>query len=115
MTAPVVPARHPLDPEPMPSTKSRAVFALGLIGLLTGVFVGGVIPATLALLLARQAHREAYTAGGYLTGSVWIRRGRRLAWGGLVLALGTLVVAAIAGLLHLAATPGGQDFAPGTD
>ena len=50
-TLPAVPARHPMDPEPVPSTKSRAVFALGLIGLLTGVFVGGVIPATLALLL----------------------------------------------------------------
>jgi hydroxylaminobenzene mutase len=115
MTVPLAPTRHPLDPEPVPSSKSRAVFALGLIGLLTGVFVGGVIPATMALLMARQAHREAYAAGGYLTGSVWIRRGRRMAWGGLVLALCTLVVAVIAGLLHLAGTPGGQDFAPGTD
>nr|WP_229073969.1 hypothetical protein [Actinoplanes sp. DH11] len=115
MTVPVVPARHPLDPEPVPATKSRAVFALGLVGLLTGPFVGGVIPATLALLLARQSHREAYTAGGYLTGTAWIRRGRRLAWAGLVLALTSLVVAVIVGLLHLAAAPGGQDFAPGTD
>ena len=44
-----------MDPEPAPSTKARAVFALGLVGLLTGPFVGGVIPATIALLLARQA------------------------------------------------------------
>ncbi|MEU4559107.1 hypothetical protein AB0F72_12000 [Actinoplanes sp. NPDC023936] len=115
MTLPAVPTRHPLDPEPVPSTKSRAVFALGLVGLLTGVFIGGVIPATVALLLARQAHREAYAAGGYLTGSAWIQRGRRLAWAGLVLALASLVVAVIAGLLHFAAAPGGTDFAPGTD
>ncbi|WP_328478887.1 hypothetical protein OHA21_42235 [Actinoplanes sp. NBC_00393] len=104
-----------MDPEPVPATKARAVFALGLVGLLTAVFLGGVIPATIALLLARQSHREAYAADGYLTGSVWLRRGRKLAWAALVLALTSLVVAVIAGLLHLATVPGGQDFAPGTD
>ena len=104
-----------MDPEPVPASKARAVFALGLVGLLTGPFVGGVIPATIALLLARQAHREAYAAVGYLTGSAWLQRGRRLAWAGLVLALTSLVVALIAGLLHLATVPGVQDFAPGTD
>lgn len=110
-----VPTRHPMDPEPEPASKSRAVFALGLVGFLTGPFVGGVIPATIALLLARQAAREAYASGGYLTGSAWIGRGRRLAWAGIVLALTALVVATIAGLLHLAGSPGGPDFAPGTD
>jgi hydroxylaminobenzene mutase len=104
-----------MDPDPEPSTKARAVFALGLVGFLTGAFVGGVIPATLALVLARQASRQAWQAGGFLTGSAWIRRGRRLAWAGIVLALAALVVATIAGLLHLAARPGGTDFAPGTD
>src|SRR3954452_8983868 len=102
MTAPT---RHPMDPEPAPSTKARAVFALGLVSLLTGAFVGGVIPATVALVLARQVSREHYAAGGYLLGARWVRRGRVLAWTGIVLALTTLVVAAIAGLLHLAATP----------
>ncbi|WP_092548824.1 hypothetical protein [Actinoplanes derwentensis] len=115
MTYPAVPARHPLDPEPVPSTKARAVFALGLVGLLTGPLVGGVIPATLALLLARQTSRQVYAAGGFLTGSVWIRRGTQLAWVGIVLTIAALVVLLIAGLLHLAATPGAQDFAPGTD
>ncbi|KUL30221.1 hypothetical protein [Actinoplanes awajinensis] len=114
MTVHAVQTRHPLDPEPVPSTKARAVFVLGLIGLLTGPMVGGVIPATIALLLARQTAREAYAAGGYLTGGRWIRRGRTLAWIGLVLALTALVVAAIAGLLHLATAPG-PNLAPGTD
>jgi (hydroxyamino)benzene mutase len=104
-----------MDPDPEPSTKARAVFALGLVGFLTGVFVGGVIPATIALVLARQSARQAWQAGGYLTGSAWIRRGRRLAWAGIVLALAALVVATIAGLLHLAGRAGGTDFAPGTD
>ena len=110
-----VPTRHPMDPDPAPSSKARAIFALGLVGFLTGALVGGVIPATVALLMARQAAREAYAAKGYLTGSAWIRRGRRLAWAGLVLAIATLVVAVIAGLLHLAAAPAGPDFSPGTN
>ena len=38
-------SRHPLDPEPVRSTKARTVFALGLVALLTGPFVGGVVPA----------------------------------------------------------------------
>ncbi|MBL7257076.1 hypothetical protein [Paractinoplanes lichenicola] len=104
-----------MDPDPEPSSKARAVFALGLVGFLTGAFVGGVIPATIALLLAGQTARQAYEAKGYLTGSAWIRRGRRLAWAGIVLALTTLVIASIAGLLHLAGSPGGPDFSPGTD
>ena len=110
-----VPTRHPMDPEPAPSSKARAVFALGLLGFLTGALVGGVIPATLALLLARQVRRQAYASGGYLTGSAWVRRGQRLAWAGIVLALTALVVAVIAGLLHFANSPAGPDFDPGTD
>ena len=110
MTLPAgAPTRHPLDPDPAPATKARAVFALGLVGFLTGVFVGGVIPATVALILARETSRQAYAAGGYLTGAKWVRRGRRLAWTGIVLALATLVVASIAGLLHLAGS-GGPDY-----
>ena len=104
-----------MDPEPAPSSKARAVFALGLVAFLTGALVGGVIPATVALLLARQVRRQAFTAGGYLTGALWVRRGQRLAWAGIVLALTALVVAVIAGLLHLAAAPGGQDFNSNTD
>jgi hypothetical protein len=104
-----------MDPEPAPSTKAKAVYALGLVALLTGVFIGGVIPATAALLLARQAEREAFAAGGFLTGSAFVRRGRRLAWAGIILALTALVVAVIAGLLHVAGNPGGQDFNTNTD
>jgi hypothetical protein len=110
-----VPTRHPLDPEPSPSTKARAVFALGLAAFLTGALIGGVIPATIALLLARQVRRQAYEAQGYLIGAAWVRRGQRLAWAGIVLALATLVVAVIAGLLHFAGSPTGPDFDPGTD
>jgi hydroxylaminobenzene mutase len=85
------------------------------MALLTGLFVGGVIPATIALVLARQADRQAYAAAGYLTGSAYVRRGRRLAWTGIILALTTLVVAVILALLHVAESPVGPNFTPATD
>ncbi|SBT47883.1 hypothetical protein GA0070611_3875 [Micromonospora auratinigra] len=107
--------RHPRDPEPVRSTKARAVFALGLIGALTGFFVGGVVPATIALTLARQARREAYASGGFLTGADWLRRGERLAWAGLLLAAVAVVAAVVIGLFRLADAPFGHDFAPNID
>ena len=55
-------------PGPVRSTKAPTVLTLGTVAMLTGLFVGGVVPATLALLLARQARRQAYASGGYLTG-----------------------------------------------
>ena len=67
---PGAPVRHPQDPEPVRSSKAPAVFALGLVAVLTGPFVGGLVPATIALVLAGQARREAWVAGGYLTGGV---------------------------------------------
>ncbi|AVT39107.1 hypothetical protein [Plantactinospora sp. BB1] len=107
--------RHPLDPDPVRSTKSRAVFALGLMALLTGPAVGGIVPATVAMLLARQARREAYASGGYLTGAAWLRRGERLAWAGMVLAATAVVVATVIGVVQWADGSVGQDFAPGVD
>jgi hydroxylaminobenzene mutase len=112
---PTARARHPLDPDPVGSTKSRAVLALGIVAFLTGPLIGGVVPATVALTLARQARRDAYAGGGYLTGATLIRRGERLAWAGLVLVLAALVVALIVALLHWAGSPTGQDFGPNVD
>ncbi|HYN95874.1 MAG TPA: hypothetical protein VES42_18675 [Pilimelia sp.] len=107
---PDAPRRHPLDPEPVRASKARTVFVLGVVALLTGPFVGGLVPATVALLLVRQARREAYAAGGFLTGGAWLRRGERLAWIGLVLAVAALITAVVVGLMVVASTPGGQDF-----
>ncbi|WP_328342824.1 hypothetical protein [Micromonospora sp. NBC_00421] len=109
------PPRHPLDPDPVRATKARAVFALGLIGALTGLFVGGVVPATVALQLARQARREAYASGGFLTGAAWLRRGERLAWVGLVLVAVAVVTLVVIGVVRLTGSPSGQDFAPNVD
>ncbi|MBY8874019.1 hypothetical protein K7640_19525 [Micromonospora sp. PLK6-60] len=107
--------RHPLDPDPARATKARAVFALGLIAALTGLFVGGIVPATIALQLSRQARREAWASGGFLTGGAWLRRGERLAWVGLVLAAVALVGALVVGVVRWADAPFGQDYAPNID
>ncbi|HEX6498741.1 MAG TPA: hypothetical protein VF054_06870 [Micromonosporaceae bacterium] len=89
------------------------VLGLGVAATLTGFFVGGLVPATLALILARQARRDMADARGFLTGARRLRFGVALAWVGIVLAATAIVVASIIGLLHLAV--GGQDFAPGVD
>jgi hypothetical protein len=107
--------RHPLDPEPVRSTKAGTVFALGLVALITGPFVGGLVPASIAIALAVQARREAYHSGGYLTGAAWLRRGEKLAWVGVALAATSLVVAIVIGVVDFAGHPAGQDFAPGVD
>jgi hydroxylaminobenzene mutase len=107
--------RHPMDPEPVRSTKASTVFALGLIALLTGPMVGGVVPASIALVLSAQARREAYASGGYLTGSAWLRRGERLAWAGVALAATTVVIALIIGVVDFAGSPTGRDFSPTVD
>lgn len=107
--------RHPLDPDPVRSSKAYAIFALGLVSALTGFFLGGVVPATVAFVLAREARREAYASAGFLTGSAWVRRGERLAWLGIVLAATAVVTALVIGVIRLAGSPAGQDFAPGVD
>jgi hypothetical protein len=104
------PRRHPLDPDPVASTKAGAVLALGVVAALTGIAIGGLVPATIALVLAREANADRRRAGGFLLGGRRIRIGVALAWTGIVLATTTLVVTLIIGLLHFAGY--GRDYAP---
>lgn len=106
--------RHPLDPEPVRDSKTTAVLALGVMAALTGPFVGGLVPATLALVIAREARTDIRHARGFLTGGRRLRTGVSLAWAGIVLAAVTLTIAAVIGLLGLAGGAG-ADFGPGTD
>jgi (hydroxyamino)benzene mutase len=98
--------RHHLDPDPVRATKATAVLGLGVTALITGALLGGVVPAILALILARQSRRDLIAAEGYLLGAKRLRVGVRLAWTGIVLALATLTVGAIAGLLTIARQQG---------
>jgi hypothetical protein len=104
------PGRHPLDPDPVPSTKAGAVLALGVAAALTGAMIGGLVPATIALVLAREVRADLRAAGGFLLGSRRLRVGVALAWTGIVLAAAALVVAGVVGLLSLASY--GRDYAP---
>ncbi|GAA4908112.1 hypothetical protein LX16_3106 [Stackebrandtia albiflava] len=85
-------ARHPADPEPVPSTKAAAAYALGIVAVVTSPFVGGVIPALLALRIATQADAEIAHSEGFLLGAAKSRRARRLAW--IAVAVACFVVAA---------------------
>jgi hypothetical protein len=110
-TQPPPTPRHPADPDPAPATKAKAVFALGVVALLTGPFIGGVIPAVIALLLAREVRADLYAAKGFLVGTRRYERGITLAWTGIVLALTTIVIGVVRGL-YLWALTGGIDFDP---
>ncbi|MGC9666606.1 hypothetical protein ACNTMW_08625 [Planosporangium sp. 12N6] len=110
--APVTPPprRHPLDPDPVASSKAGAVLALGIVAALTGIMVGGVVPATIALLLAREVRADLRAAEGFLIGNRRLHTGVALAWAGIVLAVAAIVIATIVGLLGYASY--GRDYAP---
>jgi (hydroxyamino)benzene mutase len=95
-------ARHPLDPDPARSTKAAAVLALGIAAVITGPLLGGVVPATLGLRLAREARGDLIAGRGYLTGARQLRAGLLLAWIGLALAAVALVAASVIGIITLA-------------
>jgi hydroxylaminobenzene mutase len=103
--------RHPLDPDPVRSSKASAILGLGVLAVVTGPVVGGVIPAALALLLARETQRDLVAADGFLLGGRRVRNGVRLAWAGIVLAIAALIAVTIMGLLHYARSRG-THFAP---
>jgi len=94
--------RHPLDPDPVRSTKAAAVLALGVAAVVTGPVIGGIVPATLGLTLARQVRSDLVAGQGYLSGSRQLRVGLILAWIGIGLAVTALVIASVVGLISLA-------------
>ncbi len=106
--------RHPDDPEPAADSKAVAALCLGALGALTGVALGGVVPATVALVLARQASAEVADGEGWRTGAPYVLWARRLAWIGIALAIIALVSLVIMRLLD--GIDGlEQDFPPGVD
>jgi len=95
-------SRHPQDPDPVRATKSGGVLALSIVAVCTAVVVGGIIPALLALAMARQCRAEMRAADGFLIGGRSLRAGERLAWTAIVIVLTVLVVLAVSGVLRLA-------------
>lgn len=109
--APGASPRHPDDPDVVRDTKAGAVLALGVVALITAPVVGGVVPATLALYLARVTRAEMIEARGYLGGERTVRIGTGLAWAAIVLAAAALVTLTVWGLLGLGGGAS-QDFDP---
>jgi hydroxylaminobenzene mutase len=105
--------RHPDDPDIAPNSKAAAAFSLGVLGVATGLLLGGLIPATVALLLARQARADIDVGAGWQTGHRQLIWARRLAWTGIGLAfvaISTLV------MVRLLQNVGGErDFPPTVD
>jgi hydroxylaminobenzene mutase len=73
------------------------------------------VPGTVALVLAAQFRRDAYPAEGFLTGASMVRRGERLAWIGILIAVAVVLAVAAAGLLRLIVGPPTPDFDPTVD
>jgi hypothetical protein len=106
--------RHPDDPDVVRDSKSVAVLVLGIVGLLTAPLVGGIVPATLALYLARVARTEMIAAGGFLSGERAVRIGTRLAWAAIIVAAAALVAVIVWGLVGLGGGTS-QDLDPNVD
>ena len=103
--------RDPADPAPVRDTKAVTAYALGWIALVTGPFVGGLVPAVIALSLARQARTDLESGEGWRTGAPLVHRGEQLAWAGMALAALAIGVAVIIGVLTRSADPV-HDFPP---
>ncbi|NUR95335.1 MAG: hypothetical protein HOV67_08765, partial [Kribbellaceae bacterium] len=103
--------RHPADPDPIRDSKAVAAYALGWIAIVTSPLLGGVVPAVLALALARQARRDIAAGEGWRTGSALVGRGELLARLALGVAVLVVCVAVVVGVLHHAADPA-HDFPP---
>lgn len=101
--------RHPADPDPTRSSKATAVYLLGIAAVITGPFVGGIIPGTIALLLATEVRKDLHAANGYLIGTSRFQRGVRMAWSGIVFAIAAIVLLTVRGL-YLWAQTGSVDF-----
>ncbi|GHJ46172.1 hypothetical protein Cs7R123_35140 [Catellatospora sp. TT07R-123] len=106
--------RDPADPEPVADSKATAAFGLGLLAVVTGLALGGMVPGTIALALARQARAELREGQGWRTGAGRVRWAERLAWTGIVLA--AVSALALTVLLVLRGVRfGRQDYPPTVD
>ncbi|GAA2292457.1 hypothetical protein GCM10009853_055400 [Glycomyces scopariae] len=98
--------RHPDDPEPVESTKVVAARMLAGVGAALSVFVGGVIPAVIALMLARQAEADIRASEGFLLGASRLPAIRRTAWTAIGIAGAVAVAALLLWVLAMARASG---------
>ncbi|WP_100449116.1 hypothetical protein [Glycomyces xiaoerkulensis] len=102
--------RHPEDPDPVESTKIVAAFTLAVLAVVFSPFVGGAVPALLALLLARQAEAEIRDSEGFLLGGRRLPLIRRLCWIALGIAAAVVVAILLVWIVGLARSAGEPSF-----
>lgn len=102
--------RHPDDPEPVESTKVVAARLLAAVGIALAPFVGGVIPAFIALILARQGEADIRASEGFLLGASRLPLVRRLAWIAIGIATAVVVAALLVWVVSLARAAGDPGY-----
>jgi hypothetical protein len=102
--------RHPDDPEPVESTKVVAARLLAAIGIALSPFVGGAIPALIALVLARQAEADIRSSEGFLLGASRLPMIRRLSRIALVIAALVVTAVLLWWVIELARSAGGATY-----
>jgi hypothetical protein len=101
--------RHPDDPDIVLDSKAAAALCLAVLGFATGVLVGGAIPATIALVMARQASAELQSGEGWRSGARFVLWARGLAWAAIGLAaIGVMLLLAVHVLQDVGIT--GRDY-----
>ncbi|MDN3238930.1 hypothetical protein [Glycomyces tritici] len=102
--------RHPDDPEPVESTKIVAARLLAAVGVALSPFVGGAIPALIALMLARQAEADIRASEGFLLGASRLPLVRRLSWIAIGIASAVVVAGLLIWIVSLARAAGGPGY-----
>ncbi|MFB9660861.1 hypothetical protein ACFQS3_16095 [Glycomyces mayteni] len=105
--------RHPDDPEPVESTKVVAARMLAGVGAALSVFVGGAVPAVIALMLARQAEADIRASEGFLLGASRLPGIRRTAWAALGIAGAVVVAALLVWVVAMARSAGQEPYGGG--
>lgn len=108
--------RHPLDPDPVPATKAQAVRWLAIVALAFSPVLAGVVPAVVALVMARETVEQMRASGGFLTGTGPLLSGVRLVRLALLVSVAVVVIGVAVALLRLGGSPsGGVHYGPGVN
>lgn len=102
--------RHPEDPDPVESTKVVAALTLAVLAVVFSPFVGGVIPALAALMLARQAEADIRASEGFLLGAGKLPRIRRLSWIAVGIAAAVVVALLLVWVVSMARSAGQPSY-----
>ncbi|WP_133884397.1 hypothetical protein [Glycomyces sp. NRRL B-16210] len=102
--------RHPDDPEPVESTKLVAARLLAGVAVALSPFIGGAIPALIALMLARQAEADIRASEGFLLGASQLASVRRLSRIALLITAAVILAALLVWVIGLARHAGAPTY-----